>query len=519
MKENGRILPFIDKEQKKSERNLRHRLILKYTLLATVLFFTGSLTVLFLLALEKNYIDGADDITTLITESIYMVLMLFIAIILLFFTFKLFIYEVAYRDAEDITKDQKITVKDEGGMPLFVANSRAQIEALSSSTTSLLTRKNHLSAIPGKTATSALIKKGASRFPTLASIDKEHPYLSRVQCDPELTLASFCDNLRGYMAGDLRLYYSPKDVRTFVSSLCTSRIILLQGMSGTGKTSLPVAFGKFISETTSVIPVQPTWKERSDLLGYYNEFTGKFSETPLLSTLYEAGTTDSVRLVVLDEVNIARIEYYFAEFLSLLELPDENARILPVAPSGMPNDPKRMINGAMLLPENVWFVGTANNDDSTFAISDKVYDRASVMDLDTRAEPFHAEGYEKKQLSLQRLNRLNAEAQRRYALTERDLRKIGELDSFLRSTFRVSFGNRILRQMKTFVPAYVACGGKAEEALDLILAKKVLRKLSSCNPVLVKARSKELTEKINSLFGEGNAEECLFAIRKLAENG
>ena len=362
-------------------------------------------------------------------------------------------------------------------------------------------------------------KNSLSRFPTLASIDKEHPYLSRVQCDPELTLASFCDNLRGYMAGDLRLYYSPKDVRTFVSSLCTSRIILLQGMSGTGKTSLPVAFGKFISETTSVIPVQPTWKERSDLLGYYNEFTGKFSETPLLSTLYEAGTTDSVRLVVLDEVNIARIEYYFAEFLSLLELPDENARILPVAPSGMPNDPKRMINGAMLLPENVWFVGTANNDDSTFAISDKVYDRASVMDLDTRAEPFHAEGYEKKQLSLQRLNRLNAEAQRRYALTERDLRKIGELDSFLRSTFRVSFGNRILRQMKTFVPAYVACGGKAEEALDLILAKKVLRKLSSCNPVLVKARSKELTEKIDSLFGEGNAEECLFAIRKLAENG
>ena len=361
-------------------------------------------------------------------------------------------------------------------------------------------------------------KEGASRFPTLASIDESHPYLTRVKCDPSLTLASFCDNFRGYMAGELSLYYSNKDVRAFVASLCTSKIILLQGMSGTGKTSLPVAFGKFISETTSVVPVQPTWKERSDLLGYYNEFTGKFSETPLLSALYAAGTTDSVRLVVLDEVNIARIEYYFAEFLSLLELPDENARVLSIAPSGMPNDPKRMVNGSMLLPENVFFIGTANNDDSTFAISDKVYDRASVMDLDRRAEPFHAEGYEQKNLSMQRLKRLNAEAQRRYALTERDLRKIGELDAFLRSSFRVSFGNRILRQIKTFVPAYVACGGRAEEALDLILAKKVLRKLSSCNPVLVKAKSKDLRDTIITLFGESNSEECLYAVRKIAEN-
>jgi len=377
-------------------------------------------------------------------------------------------------------------------------------------------------SVPVQTSTSEAENKGSkagvSRFPTLASIDESHPYLTRVKCDPSLTLASFCDNFRGYMAGELSLYYSNKDVRAFVASLCTSKIILLQGMSGTGKTSLPVAFGKFISETTSVIPVQPTWKERSDLLGYYNEFTGKFSETPLLSALYAAGTTDSVRLVVLDEVNIARIEYYFAEFLSLLELPDENARVLSIAPSGMPNDPKRMVNGSMLLPENVFFIGTANNDDSTFAISDKVYDRASVMDLDKRAEPFHAEGYEQKNLSMQRLKRLNAEAQRRYALTERDLRKIGELDAFLRSSFRVSFGNRILRQIKTFVPAYVACGGRAEEALDLILAKKVLRKLSSCNPVLVKAKSKDLRDTIITLFGESNSEECLYAVRKIAEN-
>jgi MoxR-like ATPase len=359
-----------------------------------------------------------------------------------------------------------------------------------------------------------------SRFPTLSFIDATNPVAKHVVCDSNLTLESIADNFRMYAAGELHLYYSKKDIRSFIASLACSRIILLQGMSGTGKTSLPVAFGKFISCPTSVVPVQPTWKERSDLLGYYNEFTGKFSETPLLTSLYRAGTSDSIRLIVLDEVNIARVEYYFAEFLSLLELPDQNSRILQVASSGMENDPERMINGALLLPENVWFIGTANNDDSTFAISDKVYDRASVLDLDTRAAPFDAEGgYERKNITIQRINRLNAEAQRRYGLTQRELNKISSLDRYLRETFQVSFGNRIMRQIRVFVPVYVACGGTSAEALDVILAKKVLRKLSSCNPVLVKAKSGELMDLIGNLFGSENAPECISAVKKIAENG
>ena len=508
----------IDLPETKTEKKIRRKLRRKYALIANGLFFLGVFSVLFLLAIEKNFFAGEDAESSIFSKTIFVLVMLLVALIIIFLLFKYFVYQTAYKEAEEEMKFQRITINEYLDKPLYVANDKNEIASLPASTLAPITKSNHISEIPDQTAVSSIKKEGVSRFPTLASIDESHPYLTRVKCDPSLTLASFCDNFRGYMAGELSLYYSSKDVRAFVASLCTSKIILLQGMSGTGKTSLPVAFGKFISETTSVIPVQPTWKERSDLLGYYNEFTGKFSETPLLSALYAAGTTDSVRLVVLDEVNIARIEYYFAEFLSLLELPDENARVLSIAPSGMPNDPKRMVNGSMLLPENVFFIGTANNDDSTFAISDKVYDRASVMDLDKRAEPFHAEGYEQKNLSMQRLKRLNAEAQRRYALTERDLRKIGELDAFLRSSFRVSFGNRILRQIKTFVPAYVACGGRAEEALDLILAKKVLRKLSSCNPVLVKAKSKDLRDTIITLFGESNSEECLYAVRKIAEN-
>ena len=173
----------------------------------------------------------------------------------------------------------------------------------------------------------------------------------------------------------------------------------------------------------------------------------------------------------------------------------------------------------LLLPENVWFICTANNDDSTFAISDKVYDRASIIDLDMRAEPFASEKGSKVEISFSRLMKLFSDAQRRYQLTSRDLRKIKELDLYLKKVFRVSFGNRIMKQIESFVPVYVACGGKEVEAIDIMLSKKVMRKLASCNPIFVKSRSEDLISQMNQLFGEGNVSECVDAIRRIADNG
>ncbi|QOS39415.1 hypothetical protein DYE49_02660 [Treponema rectale] len=493
----------------KSNTRLRAKLFIKYSLLMFVVFMSGSVFALLFLAILYTFFPiGGGNILDQISDRLYYIIIILLVIVILYVLFKIFVYQMAYKDAIDEQKDEDIKITEIHQGPTHLID-LSHMEYKGKATP----------IINDKTKAKEMLKPGESRFPTLAMIDETHPNLERVKCDPGLTLESICYNFKMFAAGDLHLYYSDQDIRSFVASLACSKILLLQGMSGTGKTSLPVAFGKFISNPTAVVPVQPTWKERSDLLGYYNEFTGKFSETPLLTSLYKAGTTDSIQLVILDEVNIARVEYYFAEFLSLLELPDQNSRILQVASSGMDKDPKRMSNGALLLPENVWFVGTANNDDSTFAISDKVYDRASVLDLDKRAAPFRAESsYSKENISLQRLRRLNAEAQRRFELTNRDLRKINTMDKFLREAFQVSFGNRIMRQIKLFVPTYVACGGDSSEALDVILSKKVLRKLSSCNPVLVKARAGELRDLIISLFGEDGAPECLSAIKKISDN-
>ena len=91
--------------------------------------------------------------------------------------------------------------------------------------------------------------------------------------------------------------------------------MILEGISGTGKTSLPYAMGKFFGNDAAIISVQPSWRDRSEMVGYLNEFTKKFNETDL-KELYETTYREDLNFIVLDELNLARIEYYFAEFLS-----------------------------------------------------------------------------------------------------------------------------------------------------------------------------------------------------------
>ena len=359
------------------------------------------------------------------------------------------------------------------------------------------------------------------RFQKLSMLDKQYPRNEHIESTPGLTLEYICNRFRSFASrieGN-PLYYSIDDIRRFITGLAVTKIMILQGMSGTGKTSLPVAWGKFTGVPATVVPVQPMWKERSDLIGYFNEFTGKFNESLILEKLYEATKTDKIFLVILDELNIARVEYYFAEFLSLLELPTVNERILEVTSSVGKKDPKNLKNGKLILMDNVYFIGTANNDDSTFAISDKVYDRSMVMNLDYRCEPFIGEDdYEPITLSNETFKNLVAKAKKDYALTRRGRTHIKEFDKFIQSTFSITFGNRIRRQIEMYVPIYIACGGTENEALDDILAKKVLRKLESQNPVYMKSKAEELIAKLNEVFGLGEMPQCEAVIRKLANN-
>ena len=402
-----------------------------------------------------------------------------------------------------------------------------QIEKLNHSDTILVTLEyvdefgNKITEVKEMEIPKPQKKDPGDRFQKLALLDKQYPKKEYIMSTEDLTLEYLCRRFRSF-ASRIQgnpLYYSIDDIRRFVAALGVTKIMILQGMSGTGKTSLPVAWGKFTKVPTTVVPVQPMWKERSDLIGYFNEFTGKFNESMILEKLYEANKTNKIYLIVLDEMNIARVEYYFAEFLSLLELPTVDERILEVTSSISRKDPKELHNGKLILPDNVYFIGTANNDDSTFAISDKVYDRSMIMNLDYRCEPFIGEDdYDPVAISDDTLKALFNKAKKEYALTKRGKSHIKEFDKYLSETFQVTFGNRIRRQIENYVPIYIACGGKEEEALDDILAKKVLRKLESQNPIYIKSKADDLVNKLNEIFGKDKMPVCEMVVRKMANN-
>ena len=356
------------------------------------------------------------------------------------------------------------------------------------------------------------------RFCLLPEIDERAESYKRNDYVETLTLAELCDEFREFAAYKLKLYYDISDIRRFIAGLAVTKIIILQGMSGTGKTSLAYAFGQFLDNPSTVIPVQPMWKERTDLLGYYNEFTKRFNETDLLVKMYEALYSKDIYITVLDEMNIARVEYYFAEFLSLLELPNEKERYLTVVSDGWQTDPLKMKDGKINLPPNMWFIGTANNDDSTFAISDKVYDRAMVLNLDKKSEPFKGKKTNKRHIAAEEFKRLTAEAEKEYVLTKRNEKRLETLDKYLIEHFHITFGNRIMKQIRSYVPIYVGCGGEELEALDDILSKKIMRKLEMQNPVHVKRSADDLCAYLDELFGDGAMPLCKEYVLRLKNN-
>lgn len=356
--------------------------------------------------------------------------------------------------------------------------------------------------------------KEKRRFSRLSEADAKRRAHKQEKFDEVESLSLLCESFRNYAASEMGLYYEEDVIRAFVSSLAVSRLVIMQGISGTGKTSLSYAFGKFIGRDALIVPVQPSWKDRTDMLGYYNEFTGNFTETELLCRLYEANDSDAVFITVLDEMNIARVEYYFAEFLSVLELPELASRKIEVVSDTRENDPELLEGGKLTVPDNVWFVGTANNDDSTLSISDKVYDRAMVIELQSRAKPFSAPHTAPVSVSATRLSELYSSALKEFPMSSEMSEKIERFDEYLSTHMQITFGNRIMTQTRKFVPVFRACGGTEAQAVDLILCKKVLRKLESQNPVYVSAQAEGLISALDSVFGEGVMTSCLSYVKR-----
>lgn len=164
-----------------------------------------------------------------------------------------------------------------------------------------------------------------------------------------------------------------------------STITVLAGVSGTGKSALPQLYAKFGGLNFQPVPVQPNWDSQESMLGFFNSIDNKFDAQPLLRFLAQCsggedgknihdGFDKSLNLVLLDEMNLAHVEHYFAEFLSKLESRRNSNKEFVEIPLGAGIKPYRL-----KLTRNILWAGTMNQDETTKSLSDKVLDRGLVI--------------------------------------------------------------------------------------------------------------------------------------------
>lgn len=328
-------------------------------------------------------------------------------------------------------------------------------------------------------------QKSQTPFPALDDMDKTERFQIKPHLDEVSDLKIFAPELQRRIAHaekGVYLNYKLEDIQILLGGLAMSQLHVFQGISGTGKTSLAKAFAKAMGGYCTDIAVQAGWRDRDDLLGHYNAFEKRFYEKDCLQGLYRAQTPayeDCCNIILLDEMNLSRPEQYFAEFLSALEKNDSNERLITLMESSMENPPKRLAEGRKIrVPQNVWFIGTANHDETTSELADKTYDRSHIMAL-----PRHESGTKLDKIDSQRFSYTSLRKRFDEAIkaNQQEVAELleelttGSLTTALEEHFNFGWGNRFERQAKQFIPVVMAAGGSKEMALDHLLATRVFR--------------------------------------------
>lgn len=325
------------------------------------------------------------------------------------------------------------------------------------------------------------------------------------------------------------LHFSAATISNYLLALQTKRFVILSGMSGTGKTRLAIDTAKAIlqhrlghldaQETYyQVVPVRPDWTDHRAMLGYYNPLTSTYIETPVLRLLLHAMEhSDHPHFLILDEMNLARVEHYFSDFLSGME----SGETIPLHTSDqelVDSESGRVIPRELDIPENVFVTGTVNIDETTYMFSPKVIDRAFVMELnevDLRAlgqeQISDAETLELSQLekiqSPKALNKTNSWEPFEQLAEGKFLNMLIDLQQKLDDAGK-SFAYRVALEIARFmVLANEQSDGSTESlwtAFDMALLQKVVAKFHGTSDELSKPIDTML-EFVNKLNGSNVA--------------
>lgn len=319
----------------------------------------------------------------------------------------------------------------------------------------------------------------------------------------------------------LGLLYDKKDLINFHIAIKSSGLVILSGMSGTGKSKLINLYAKTLGlgDRFKMIPVSPAWTDDTDLLGYldYRNMVYRPADTDLVNFLIAAEKKpDELYMICFDEMNLARVEHYFSQFISVLENNDSE-RYIQLYNSNLK---ERVYNSniyppKVLIRKNVIFVGTVNIDESTFHFSDKVLDRASVIKLHMHSfvelkEVRNSKNSDKIESIYFTTNEFfsNANVDAPFVLLNRELEFLNELNILLKiNNPRMGIGYRIINQINQYLAAIPENSDYSrQEAFDNLVTQRILTKIRGADDQILKLIGKINGENmleessLNSLF-------------------
>ena len=295
------------------------------------------------------------------------------------------------------------------------------------------------------------------------------------------------------IARDEGLHYHEEDLYNFHTAMKTGGLVILAGMSGTGKSKLVQVYSKALklsSKQTLFIPVRPFWQDDSDVIGYVDTLNNVYrpGDCGLVNLLIEASNdTDNLYIVCFDEMNLARVEHYFSQFLSVLEL-EEGQRKLQLYNEEYSN---RLHNYHLYPPSvpiksNVMFVGTVNIDESTYHFSDKVLDRANVINLQLQPYEVLLTSKPEKKSTADLKERMSADIyasfrnkDKEIGLTREELKFLWNLHNAIQEANRnIGIGWRIVKQIGRYMKNLVPYSPLTRQrAFDLQIAQRVMTKI------------------------------------------
>lgn len=214
---------------------------------------------------------------------------------------------------------------------------------------------------------------------------------SEVETITDFNVLSTVDYIYSYITNK-GYTYDKSLIKNLYTSLKTKPFVILSGISGTGKSKIVELFAKALGATTEnkrfkLLPVKPDWSDSTDLLGFRN-IEGKFTCGEITEIAYRAMMNPEVPyFICLDEMNLARVEYYFSDILSIMETRrcNEDGEIITnvlLSETQIGRDAASISTyGDVYIPQNLYIIGTVNMDETTFPFSKKVLDRANTIEF------------------------------------------------------------------------------------------------------------------------------------------